>query len=238
MHAVDLAGKTALVTGAGKRVGRAVAEELGRAGARIAVHYHRSRDGAEALAASLPGAFAVGGDLRTAEGCRALLADVRARTGRLECLVNSAADYARGPFSDEDDATWEAMLALDLVAPARLIRGALPLGLVAVVNVVDIMAFVPIKRHAAYAAAKAGFAHLSRCLALELAPAVRVNGVAPGTVAFPPDFRPEEQAAVLRRIPLGRIGAPEDVARATRFLLEEDYLTGVLLPVDGGAALA
>jgi pteridine reductase len=234
---VDLAGKIALVTGAGRRVGRAIAEELGRAGARVAVHHHRSRAGAEELAAALPGAFVVAGDLRTAAGCRALLDDVGREGGALHLLVNSAAGYLRGPFADESEETWDEMLALNLRAPARLIRGALPLGLAAVVNVVDVAAERPWRRHAAYAASKAALAHLTRCLALELAPSVRVNAVAPGTVAFPPDFGEPERRAITSRIPLGRIGAPADVARAARFLLEEDYLTGVVLPVDGGAAL-
>jgi pteridine reductase len=152
-------------------------------------------------------------------------------------LVNSAASYPRGPFAAQGDEVWEATLALNLVAPARLIRLALPLGLAAAVNIVDVAAWQPWKNHAAYAAAKAGLAHLTRCLALELAPSVRVNAVAPGTVAFPPDFGAAERRAIESRIPLARTGSPADVARAVRFLVEQDYLTGAVLPVDGGAGL-
>jgi pteridine reductase len=234
---VDLAGRSALVTGAGKRVGSAIAEELGRAGARLVLHYHGSRAGAEALAARFPGARAVGADLRDPAACARLLDAARTHAGGVELLVNSAAGYARGDFAAQDDALYEEMLSLNLVAPARLVRGALGLGLRAVVNIVDVMAWQPVARHAAYASSKAALLQLTRDLALELAPSVRVNGVAPGTVAFPPDFTAAERAGVLSRIPLGREGAPSDVARAARFLFEEDYLTGVVLPVDGGASL-
>ncbi|HEX2568423.1 MAG TPA: SDR family oxidoreductase [Polyangia bacterium] len=235
---MELNGKVALVTGAARRVGRAIAEELGRAGATVVVHYHASPPEAVAeVERELPGALSLRADLRSPAACADLLEAVRARHGRLDLLVNSAAGYERGPFSSQGDELWEALLELNLIAPARLIRLALPLGLVAVVNIVDVAAWQPWRNHAAYAASKAGLVQLTRCLALELAPTVRVNGVAPGTVAFPPDFTAAEQRAVLARIPLAEVGSPGDVARAVRFLLAEDYLTGVILPVDGGAGL-
>lgn len=235
---VVLNGKVALVTGAARRVGRSIAEELGRAGATVVVHYHASTPEVVAeVERELPGALAVSADLRAPAACAALLEAVQVRHGRLDLLVNSAAGYERGPFSAQGDDLWEAMLGLNLVAPARLIRLALPLGLVAVVNIVDVAAWQPWRNHAAYAASKAGLVQLTRCLALELAPTVRVNAVAPGTVAFPPDFTADEQRAALARIPLAEVGSPGDVARAVRFLLAEDYLTGVVLPVDGGSSL-
>jgi NAD(P)-dependent dehydrogenase (short-subunit alcohol dehydrogenase family) len=233
---VKLDGKIVLVTGAGRRVGTAIAEELGAAGAFIVIHYHSSRVEAARLAAKLPRSLVIKADLRRADGCQALLDGVRQHCGRLDALVNSAAGYARGPFAYETDESW-SLLALNLLAPSRLTRQALGLGVTSVVNIVDVAAIRPWKHHAAYASTKAALAHLTACLALELSPSVRVNAVAPGTVAFPPDFSEAEQASVIRRIPLGRIGEPADVARAVRFLLENDYLTGVVLPVDGGAAL-
>jgi pteridine reductase len=236
-HGGKLDGRVVLVTGAGRRVGRAIAEEMGNAGANVIVHYFSSRVEAAQLASKLPKSLVCKADLRTADGCRSLMAAVRQHVGKLDFLVNSAADYTRGPFAYESDETWTKMLALNLLAPARLLREALPLGLSACVNIVDVAAWKPWKHHAAYAASKAALAHLTRCLALELAPSVRVNGVAPGTVAFPPGFSEAEQAGIINRIPLGRIGQPRDVARAVRYLLEEDYLSGVLLPVDGGASL-
>jgi len=235
---VKLDDKIAVVTGAGRRVGRAIAEELAAAGATVVLHYHGSRVEVAQLASQLERSLVVKADLRTAAGCRTLLEAVRKHCGRLDLLVNNAAGYQRGPFAYETDDTWNQMLALNLVAPARLIRGALGLGVSSVVNIVDVAARVPWKHHAAYAASKAGLAHLTACLALELAPAVRVNAVAPGTVAFPDDFSAGERAAIVRRIPLERVGQPSDVARAVRYLFEEEYLTGVILPVDGGAGLA
>lgn len=232
-----LDGKVVLVTGAGRRVGRAIAEELGAAGASVVVHYFGSRVEAAKVGAKLPRSLVVKADLRTAEGCHALLTSVRKHLGHVDALVNSAAGYQRGPFAYESDDTWTELLALNLLAPARLLREALPLGIAACVNIVDVAAWKPWKHHAAYAASKAALLQLTRCLALELAPSVRVNAVAPGTVAFPESFSEAERAAITSRIPLGRTGEPADVARAVRYLLEEDYLSGVVLPVDGGAAL-
>jgi pteridine reductase len=119
----------------------------------------------------------------------------------------------------------------------RLIREAVPAGVRAIVNIVDVAAWQPWPYWLAYSTSKAALLHLTRCLALELAPAVRVNAVAPGTAAFPDDWTPEQRARQSARIPLGRAGEPADVARAVRYLLSEDYLTGVCLPVDGGAGL-
>ena len=237
MRLVTLDGKIALVTGAGRRVGRAIAEELAGEGAFVVLHYHTARVEAAELASRLPRSLVVKADLRTAAGCRSLIEAVRAHCGRLDYLVNNAGDYQRGPFAYETDETWEQMLSLNVLGPARLIRGALGLGVSAVVNLVDVAAAQPWKHHAAYATSKAALAHLTRCLALELAPTVRVNAVAPGTAAFPASVGDAERRAITARIPLGRTGDPGDVARAVRFLLEEDYLTGVVLPVDGGAAL-
>jgi pteridine reductase len=236
-HGGRLEGKVVLVTGAARRVGRAIAEELAEAGATVAIHFHGARAEAAEIGAKLPRSLVVKADLRTAAGCHALVQAVRTHLGRLDALVNSAAGYVRGPFAYESDETWEEMLSLNLLAPARLLRHALALGCTSCVNIIDVAAYKPWKHHAAYASSKAALMHLTRCLALELAPSVRVNGVAPGTVAFPPEFSEAERASITSRVPLGRIGNPRDVARAVRYLLEEDYLSGVIIPVDGGASL-
>mgnify|MGYP000974780834 FL=1 len=232
-----LAGKVVLVTGAGRRVGRAIAEELGEAGAAVVVHYFGARAEAAQVAARIPRSLVIRADLRTVDGCRTLMDTVRQHMGRLDALVNNAAVYKRGPFAYESEKTWEELLALNLLAPARLLRHALALGCTSCVNIVDVAAHKPWRHHAAYATSKAALAHLTRCLALELSPAVRVNAVAPGTVAFPPEFSEAERAAIIARVPLGRTGGPADVARAVRYLLESDYISGVVLPVDGGASL-
>jgi NAD(P)-dependent dehydrogenase (short-subunit alcohol dehydrogenase family) len=237
MAAMKLDGKIALVTGGARRVGRAIAEELARAGATVAIHHHASRAAAAEAAARIKKAMVVQADLSTLDGCVAAVEAVRKRHGHIDILVNSAAGYARSPFAYEDDANWEKLLALNLVAPARLVKRAMGIGLSSVVNIVDVAAWQPWKHHAAYAASKAGLLQLTRNLALELAPSVRVNAVAPGTVAFPPDFSEAERNAVTDRIPMERIGEPADVARAVRYLCEEPFLTGAVITVDGGAGL-
>jgi pteridine reductase len=129
---------------------------------------------------------------------------------------------------------WDDQLAVNLTAPQRCIRLAIERGATAIVNVVDIAAWQPWREFSAYCVSKAGLLHLTLVLARELAPAVRVNAVAPGTVLFGEDLDEAARARVLARIPMGRAGQPADVARAVRFLLTEPYLTGVCLPVDGG----
>ena len=234
---MDLSGKTALVTGGARRVGRAIVEELARAGARVAIHHHDSAREADELARTLDGAIVVSADLSDASSPARLVDEVTQRLGSIELLVNSAAGYRRTPLAELTDEHWDAMLALNLSAPMRLIRAAVPAGARAIVNILDVAAWQPWPNYLAYSTAKAGLWHLTRCLALELAPNVRVNAVAPGTVAFPDDWTAERRASQLARIPLARSGAPADVARAVRFLLTEDYLTGVCIPVDGGAGL-
>jgi pteridine reductase len=228
-----LSGKTALVTGGARRVGRAIVEELARAGCRVVIHYNGSADDALALQRSLPGSLVVQADLRD----RAAAAHLVASAGALDILVNSAAGYARTPLSTLADDAWDDMLALNLAAPMRLMREAARAGVSSIVNIVDVAAWQPWANWSAYATSKAALLHLSRCLALELAPRTRVNCVAPGTVIFPDDWDEARRAQQLAKVPLGRGGAPSDVARAVRFLCEEDYLTGACIPVDGGAGL-
>jgi len=223
---MELSGKTALVTGAGKRVGRAIADELAQAGARVIRHVHSTNleDGVPA-------------DLRDPQAAQFLVDETVKRAGRLDVLVNSAAGYARTPLDQLGDDVWRSMLGLNLDAPMRLMRAAVPAGVSAIVNIVDVGAFQPWPNYLAYSTSKAALLHLSRCLALELAPKVRINCIAPGTVAFPDDWDEPRRAAQLQRTPLAREGHPDDVARAVRFLVENDYLTGVCLPVDGGSGL-
>jgi pteridine reductase len=230
---MDLAGKTALVTGGARRVGRAIVEALAAAGARVVIHHHASADDASMLARRL-GGVAVGADLRAPGAAEALVA---AAGGALDVLVNSAAGYARTPLAELSDAAWDDMLALNLTAPMRLVRAAVPAGVRAIVKVVDVAAWQPWPNWLAYSTSKAALLHFTRCLALELAPRVRVNAVAPGTAAFPDDWDDARRAAMRAKIPLGREGTPQDVARAVRFLVEEEYLTGVCVPVDGGSGL-
>lgn len=230
-----LRGSIALVTGGARRVGRAICEELARVGCTPIVHFHRSQEGAEELAARL-GGIALGADLSSARETQALFREISTRCGRVDALVNSAAIFKRTPFAAMTDADWDEHLATNLTAPMRCTRLAVGLGARAIVNMVDIAAWQPWREYSAYAVSKAGLLQLTRVLARELAP-VRVNAVAPGVVTFPDEMDDAERQRVLARIPLGRTGEPADVARAVRFLLTEPFLSGVCLPVDGAQGL-
>lgn len=226
--------KVALVTGAGVRVGAAIARHLGRHGWTVAGHYlaHRPRGLAAALRA----------DLAAPEGPDALARAFGERFDRLDLLVNGAAGFAELPLPATDAAAWDAQLDLNARAPLLLTRALLPLlrrARGSVVNVIDVGGgLVPWKGFAAYCASKAALARVTECLALELAPAVRVNGVAPGTVLWPERYPAARRRELSARIPLGRAGTPDDVAAAVRFLAEAPYVTGAILPVDGGRHLS
>jgi NAD(P)-dependent dehydrogenase (short-subunit alcohol dehydrogenase family) len=237
MPRMQLVGKTALVTGGARRVGRAIVAELARAGCAVAVHYHQSSAEAASLLNLGSNLVLLQGDLRQRETARALVDATVAKLGAIAILVNSAADYGRTPLSTLDDDVLQRMHELNVAAPLRLMREASRAGVQAIVNIVDVAAWQPWANWSAYASSKAALLHLTRCLALELAPSVRVNAVAPGTAAFPDDWSEARRQAQTARIPLGRSGTPADVARAVRFLCEEDYLTGACIPVDGGAGL-
>lgn len=240
----------ALVTGAAKRVGRAIALELARSGWDVLVHCHRSvGDADEVLAAGRALGAQMGvavADLADPAGCASLVAAVEARWDGLELLVNNASVFEPRPFAAIDAAHWDWMHAVNVRAPFLLAQGLLrSLGAgrldpdgptrAAVVNLCDIGAERPVSGYAAYSVSKAGIVMLTRCMAVELAPAIRTVGVAPGQVAWPDDYPAELRERITRRIPMARVGEPEDVARLVRFLAAEGhYLNGVVVPVDGG----
>ncbi|MDB4964411.1 MAG: 3-oxoacyl-[acyl-carrier protein] reductase [Myxococcales bacterium] len=241
MPRMTLDGKTALVTGGARRVGRAIVEELARAGCRVVIHHASSDAEAAALASALATGdytpLVIRADLRDRQAARTLVDAAVAATGKLDILVNSAAGYARTPLSTMSDDVWDEMQALNVAAPMRLMREAARAGVSAIVNLVDVAAWQPWASWSAYATSKAALLHLSRCLALELAPRTRVNCIAPGTVIFPDDWDAARRALQLQKIPLQHEGSPADVARVARFLCENEFLTGVCMPVDGGAGL-
>jgi pteridine reductase len=239
------AGKTVLVTGAARRVGRAIALAFADAGADVAVHHRASRADAEAVVAAIGSrgrrARAFAAELTDPRQAAALVADVVAELGGLDALVNSAASFVRAPFVGGADAEWErawrVSVDTNLVAPARLARLAAP-GLAArqgvIVNLLDIAAMTAWPAYAHHGAAKAGLEHLTRALAIALAPDVRVVGVSPGIAEFPHDMPEPERRRLIEKTALRRPGRPEDVAEAVLFLAGQRYTTGVVLPVDGG----
>lgn len=243
----SLAGKSALITGGARRVGAAIARRLHAAGASVLVHYRDSESDAaklvEALNALRPkSAQKVKADLLAPIAPRALVSEARHAFGRLDLLVNNASSFFPVAVGEIEPSHWEALVGSNLRAPLFLCQEAAPLlaehqG--SIVNIVDIHAERPLKGYPVYSIAKAGLASLTRSLALELAPAVRVNGVAPGAIAWPEDgqFEPAERSRIVATTPLGRIGAPEDVAQAVHFLACASYVTGQIVAVDGGRSV-
>ena len=238
---MELAGRGALVTGAGRRLGQAIAIALGAEGMRVAVHHHASEDGArdtvQRIEAAGGSAFLVRADLRDAAAAPALIGEAHAGCGTLDVLVNSAAEMVRTPIGTVTAEQWDALFSLNLRAPFLLAQAAAPAlaeARGAIVNIADIAADETWPGYIPYSITKSGLAHMTRGLARALAPAVRVNAVAPGAVQLPDDWDDAAAARLTASTPLGRLGAPADVVAAVLYLLRADYVTGQMLAVDGG----
>jgi pteridine reductase len=243
----SLAGRWALVTGAGVRIGATIAETLHAAGANIGIHYFRSAAPAAELAARLNAAregsaLALGADLRNLSALRALVGQLIEHAGRLDILVNNASVFYSTPLASVTEEQWHDLIDSNLKAPLFLCQSALPhlketRG--TIINIVDIHAQRPLREHVVYGPAKAGLAMLTRALAKDLGPEVRVNGVAPGAILWPDAGVPEKlQQAIIRKTSLRRAGEPEDVAKAVLFLVRDaPYVTGQIIAVDGGRSV-
>jgi pteridine reductase len=243
----SLDGKVALVTGGARRVGAAIARRLHGAGAKVVIHYRDSEADAARLEAELNAArprsaTKVKAELLAPIAPRALVGAALDSFARLDILVNNASTFFPVEVGAMEASHWEALIGSNLRAPLFISQQAAPElakheG--SVVNIVDIHAERPLKGYALYSIAKAGLAAMTRSLALELAPRVRVNGVAPGAIAWPEDgqFPDPERARIVATTPLGRTGSPEDVARAVHFLAAAPYVTGQILAVDGGRSI-
>jgi pteridine reductase len=238
---VELKGKVALVTGAGTRVGRAIALALGKAGMRVAVHYSSSQKGARETAEEIvrggSEARTLPGDLMDpATGPRLVEHTVKV-FGTLDVLVNSAAVMLRTPVGEVLVEDWDAMFALNLRAPFFLCQvAARAMGERggAIVNIADLAAFETWRGYIPHSITKAGIVQMTRGLAHALAPKIRVNAIAPGPVLLPDGWTQEQADRLISTTPLGRLGSPEDVAQAALYLLSADYVTGETIIVDGG----
>ncbi|MCF7222142.1 pteridine reductase [Marilutibacter chinensis] len=245
----------ALVTGAARRIGAAIVRRLHAAGHDIALHYRGSADAAQTLAAELETARAgsvllLQADLAEFDRLPELVALTVGRFGRLDALVNNASTFEPTPIGDTTPAQWQRLFASNAHAPFFLAQAAAPHlrhagG--AIVNLTDLYAERPLREHTVYCMAKAALLAMTRSLALELAPQVRVNAVAPGAILWPEpngsgisgDGCSAKQAQMLERTPLGRTGTPEEVAEAVRWLLvDARYSTGQVLHLDGGRMLS
>jgi NAD(P)-dependent dehydrogenase (short-subunit alcohol dehydrogenase family) len=241
---MELAGRVGLVTGGAVRVGRAISLALAEEGMRVVVHYNSSSDEADALVAEIRRgggeAAAVGADLARGGEVERLAREAVAAFGGIDVLVNNASVFPAERLEETDEALWDHTLAVNLKAPFFLIRHLAPTlrerrG--QVVNMCDLAGLQAWGAYAAHAVSKAGIAHLTRVAARSLAPEVRVNAIAPGTVLPPESFGEDEVRRLAERTPLQRNGSPEDVVRALRYLLHADFVTGEILVVDGGVRL-
>jgi pteridine reductase len=242
---LELLGRRALVTGAGQRVGQAIALALGRARMRVAVHYRQSRDGAEETANAIreAGGEAVllAADLTSRDEARALGDAALAALGGLDLFVASAASFERMAYDGVDDAAFDRSISLNLASPFALahhLTPALRESRGSMVFVTCTSATAPYRNYLPYVVSKGALRQLARTLALELAPHVRVNSVAPGTVMPGPSLGTDEIARLASRIPLGRTGSPEDVAEAVLFLARSGFVTGQEIVVDGGRTIS
>jgi len=243
----NLNGKVALITGAARRVGAAIATTLHRSGANIAVHYRKSSADAEALAERLnterPDSAALfQADLNDIEALPSLVEKVVAWHGTLDFLVNNASSFYPTPPGEITQAHWDDLVGSNLKAPLFLSQAALPAlreagG--AIINLIDVHAQRPLRNHAVYGSAKAGLAMLTRSLAKDLAPEVRVNGVSPGAILWPENGMDDAtRETILKQVPLARPGRPEDIAGCVLYLVRDaTYVTGQIIAVDGGRSI-
>jgi pteridine reductase len=239
---MELRGKVALVTGAGRRLGQAMARALAGQGMTLAIHYHASAQGATELRAEIVKA---GGqatcfqaDLTDAHAARALPEQVVRQLGRLDVLVNSAAVMHRLKLEDTTPEQWDVIVDLNLRSVFFCAQGAAPALRASrgkMINMADLAGLEPWPGFAAHSVSKAGVVMLTKLLALSLAPDVTVNAIAPGAVLVPEDYPEEERQRLARTTPLKRLGDPSDVVSALLYLLKGgDFVTGQVLVVDGG----
>lgn len=241
---MDLRGKTALVTGGAHRVGRAVTLALAEQGCDLVVHYHRSEAAAADTAAEVRRlgrrVAAVSADLSRLEGVHKVFATVDETFQSLDILVNSAAIFERVTLLEATEEDWRRTMDLNLRGAAFCLQQAarrMQSRGGAIVNISDAAGHRPFKRNPLHSISKAGVEMLTKTAALELAPAIRVNAVVPGPVLKPQGMPEDHWRAIARALPSGKAGSGEAVAQAVVFLLQNDYLTGESLRVDGGDLL-
>jgi len=243
----SLQGKFALVTGAARRIGATIASRLHEAGASVAIHYRGSAQAATELRDQLnsergSSAEIFQADLNDHQSINSLVQNVLQWSGQLDVLVNNASSFYPTPIGSITNDQWDDLIGSNLKAPLFLSQAAMPAlkeSKGCIINIVDIHAQRPLRDHPVYGAAKAGLAMLTRSLAKDLAPEIRVNGVAPGAILWPEDEMTEEtKGIILDQIPLARQGQPNDIAETVLFLARDaHYITGQIIAVDGGRSL-
>ncbi len=242
---MEIEGKVALVTGAAKRLGRSIALALAERGAELVIHYRDSEREAQEILSLIRRAggkpVAVRGDVSVAADVERIVETAMRAFGRIEILVNNAAIFYRTPFETLTEGDWDRFMDVNLKGPFLLSRrvGSIMLGQGRgkIVNLADVGGMKVWAEYIPYSVSKAGLIALTKGLAKALAPSVQVNAIAPGAVLLPEGTSPEERQRAIRRVPLERLGSPEDIARAVAYLAENDFITGEVLTVDGGQHL-
>lgn len=240
---MELKGRTALVTGGARRIGKAIALAFAKEGCQILLHYHKSEKEAAETQAEIRNLGAACdlfcADLSKRGEIESLLQREEKVFSKVSILINSASVFHKTPIEKVSVDEWHEFTATNLVGPFLLsrfvglkLKDSQREGLI--INVTDASVVRPIRNHVAYCVSKAALANLTRSLALEMAPHVRVNSVAPGAILFPPSYTDEEKQKILNQVPLKRTGEPRDVADACVFLGRADYVNGITLAVDGG----
>ena len=236
----------ALVTGSAKRLGRQIISQLHQAGYRVIIHYNQSATDANNLATSLnqqrpDSALTIQANLLDEQAVQLLANKTLASFNRLDVLINNASSFYATPLSSATLTNWDDLFGSNVKAPYFLCKALAP-ALAAnkgcIINMVDIHAQQPLQDHSIYCMAKAALLMMTKSLARELAPTIRVNGIAPGAILWPSQQLAEaDKAAILQQIPLQRTGSPEDIANTVLFLLQSPYISGQIIAVDGGRSL-
>ena len=243
--AMEVEGAVVLITGAAQRVGRAVALDLAAQGAHVAFSYYAEhepwRDTVAAIERAGVRSLAVLADVTRSSDRRALVQATLQSFGRVDVLINNASIWLKQPALEIDEVAWDAEMNLNAKAPFMMAQAVAPhmihQGRGLVINIADLSAFQAWPGYAHHSASKAALVALTRVLALEWAPHVRVNAIAPGTVLLPDDADEAKRRWAIEKSALKRIGSPGDVARTVRYLIEEDFATGAVYFVDGGRSL-
>jgi pteridine reductase len=243
----NLSGKVALVTGAAKRIGAAICRRLHADGANVVIHYRGSADEANALRDELnsgraESAITQQADLSDSAAIAGLITAAGEWRNSLDILINNASSFYPTPIGEITEASWNDLVGTNLKAPLFLSQAAAPLlreSRGAIINIVDIHSQRPLRDHAVYGSAKAGLAMLTRALAKDLAPEIRVNGVSPGAIMWPEaGLSDDAKQNILDQVPLGRVGDAADIAGCVLYLVRDaDYVTGQIIAVDGGRSI-
>ncbi|MEM7027856.1 MAG: pteridine reductase [Pseudomonadota bacterium] len=238
--------QTVLITGAAKRIGATLAKYLHHEGMNVIVHYHRSAKEANELVRDMnkarhDSAITIQADLSHKEYYEAIIDTALQFKGGLDVLINNASAFYPTPISDMTDEDWLSIMDINLKAPLFLSQLAAPTlrkNKGCIINLTDIHALRPLAKHSIYSMSKSGLTTLTQSLAKELAPSIRVNALAPGAILWPENIEETEKQAILKQIPMQKIGDPEQIAKAAVFLIKDaNYITGQIINVDGGRSL-